>query len=171
MQDNMHRLSVLVLNRPGVLTRISGLFARRGYNIDSLTVCATENDDYSRMTVTVRGNDKIIKQIQAQLQKQVDVVQIADLDRDDCVFRELLLIKIRCAASQRSEIVDICTIFKAKPIDVSPDDTMIIELTGETSKIDALVDVLKPYGVLEMARSGGSALGRGGKTLRTNEND
>lgn len=90
MQDNMHRLSVLVLNRPGVLTRISGLFARRGYNIDSLTVCATENDDYSRMTVTVRGNDKIIKQIQAQLQKQVDVVQIADLDRDDCVFRELL---------------------------------------------------------------------------------
>ena len=102
MQDNMHRLSVLVLNRPGVLTRISGLFARRGYNIDSLTVCATENDDYSRMTVTVRGNDKIIKQIQAQLQKQVDVVQIADLDRDDCVFRELLLIKIRCAASQRS---------------------------------------------------------------------
>lgn len=95
MQDNMHRLSVLVLNRPGVLTRISGLFARRGYNIDSLTVCATENDDYSRMTVTVRGNDKIIKQIQAQLQKQVDVVQIADLDRDDCVFRELLLIKIQ----------------------------------------------------------------------------
>ena len=140
MQDNMHRLSVLVLNRPGVLTRISGLFARRGYNIDSLTVCATENDDYSRMTVTVRGNDKIIKQIQAQLQKQVDVVQI-------------------------------CTIFKAKPIDVSSDDTMIIELTGETSKIDALIDVLKPYGVLEMARSGGSALGRGGKTLRTNEND
>ena len=155
MQDNMHRLSVLVLNRPGVLTRISGLFARRGYNIDSLTVCATENDDYSRMTVTVRGNDKIIKQIQAQLQKQVDVVQI----------------KISCAASQRSEIVDICTIFKAKPIDVSSDDTMIIELTGETSKIDALIDVLKPYGVLEMARSGGSALGRGGKTLRTNEND
>ena len=140
-------------------------------NIDSLTVCATENDDYYRMTVTVRGNDKIIKQIQAQLQKQVDVVQIADLDRDDCVFRELLLIKIRCAASQRSEIVDICTIFKAKPIDVSSDDTMIIELTGETSKIDALIDVLKPYGVLEMARSGGSALGRGGKTLRTNEND
>ena len=162
MNGNTHTLSILVENRPGVLTRISGLFARRGYNIDSLSVCATEDEKYSRMTVTVSGNDRIIRQIEAQLSKQTDVVKVADFTRTECVFRELLLIKIRCTASQRSEIVDICTIF---------DDTMIVELTGETGKIDALIEILRPYGVLEMARSGGSALERGRNTLKTDEND
>ena len=171
MNGNTHTLSILVENRPGVLTRISGLFARRGYNIDSLSVCATEDEKYSRMTVTVSGNDRIIRQIAAQLSKQTDVVKVADFTRTGCVFRELLLIKIRCTASQRSEIVDICTIFKAKTLDISPDDTMIVELTGETGKIDALIEILRPYGVLEMARSGGSALERGRNTLKTDEND
>ncbi len=162
-----HTISILVQNRPGVLTRISGLFARRGYNIDSLSVCATEDDNFSRMTITVCGNDKILSQIMSQLDKQVDVVKVADFEPKKSVFRELLIIKINCTAKQRTEIVDICTIFKAKTIDISADDTMIIELTGETQKIDALINILKPYGVLEMARTGGAALERGAGTLRS----
>lgn len=162
-----HTISILVQNRPGVLTRISGLFSRRGYNIDSLSVCATEDDNFSRMTITVRGNDRILTQIMNQLDKQVDVVKVADFDSIKSIFRELLIVKIKCSAKQRTEIVDICTIFKAKTIDISADDTMIIELTGETQKIDALIDILKPYGVLEMARTGGAALERGAHTLRS----
>lgn len=165
--NKQHTISILVSNRPGVLARISGLFSRRGYNIDSLSVCATEDDNFSRMTVTVCGNDKILNQILNQLEKQVDVVKLADFEANKSVFRELLIIKINCTPAQRSEIVDICTIFKAKTIDISADDTMIIELTGITSKIDALIEILKPYGVLEMARAGGAALERGAGTLRT----
>ncbi|MEG2454142.1 MAG: acetolactate synthase small subunit, partial [Clostridia bacterium] len=121
---NQHVLSILVQNRPGVLTRISGLFSRRGYNIDSLSVCATEDDNYSRMTISLGGNDRIVSQILSQLEKQVDVVKVEDFANAKSVFRELLIIKIQCNAKQRSEIVDICTIFYAKTIDISADDTM-----------------------------------------------
>lgn len=161
-----HTLTILVKNRPGVLNRITGLFARRGYNIDSLSVCATEDEELSRMTVTLCGNDKILNQIKNQLEKQIDVVKIADIEDSKSVFRELLIIKINCTSRQRSEIVDICTIFKAKTIDISADDTMIVELTGQSQKIDALIEILRPYGVLEMARTGGAALERGASTLR-----
>lgn len=167
MTTNQHIISILVQNRPGVLTRISGLFSRRGYNIDSLSVCATEDDNFSRMTVSVCGNDRIVSQIIAQLEKQVDVMRVADFSSTRAVFRELLILKIFCTAKQRSEIVDICTIFKAKTIDISADDTMIVELTGEGSKLDALIEILRPYGILEMARTGGAALERGQNTLRT----
>lgn len=164
--NTQHTLTILVKNRPGVLNRITGLFARRGYNIDSLSVCATEDEELSRMTVTLCGNDKILNQIKNQLEKQIDVVKIADIEDSKSVFRELLIIKISCTARQRSEIVDICTIFKAKTIDISADDTMIVELTGQSQKIDALIEILRPYGVLEMARTGGAALERGASTLR-----
>jgi acetolactate synthase, small subunit len=163
--ENRHVISILVQNRPGVLTRISGLFSRRGYNIDSLSVCATEDENFSRMTITVCGSDRILSQILSQLEKQVDVEKIADFSAAKSVFRELLIIKIHCTAAQRAEIVDICTIFKAKTIDISPDDSMIVELTGESAKIDAFIEILRSYGVLEMARTGGATLERGKNTL------
>lgn len=158
-------LSILVMNRPGVLTRISGLFSRRGFNIDSLSVCATEDEKFSRMTITICANDKATRQIIAQLEKQVDVAKVAIFDNGISVFRELLIAKISVKANQRSEIVDICTIFKAKTIDIS-NETMILELTGASDKVDAFIDLIGHYGLLEMARTGGAALQRGGKCIK-----
>lgn len=163
--DEKHVISILVSNRPGALSRISGLFSRRGYNIDSLSVCATEDDGYSRMTITVKGTDRAIVQIMSQLDKQIDVAKVVTLD-DKSVFRELLIAKISVTPEKRGEIVDLCTIFKAKTIDISPDDTMILELTGESDKIDAFINVLMPYGLLEMARTGGAALFRGKNCIK-----
>lgn len=165
MQER-HVLSILVNNKPGVLSRIAGLFSRRGYNIDSLSVCATEDDEFSRMTITVLANDKSIKQIAAQLEKQIDVAKVADFEKDKSVFRELLIIKVNVKPAERSEIVDISTIFKAKTVDISADDTMMLELTGDSAKIDAFIEVLSPFGILEMARTGGAALGRGRKCIK-----
>lgn len=158
-------LSILVANRPGVLTRISGLFSRRSFNIDSLSVCATEDASYSRMTVTLHADDKAAKQIMAQLEKQVDVAKVASFESVKTVFRELLIAKIHVEPGQRSEIVDICTIFKAKTIDISA-DTMILELTGASDKVDAFIGLIGGYGLLEMARTGGAALQRGNLCIK-----
>ncbi|MDD4839340.1 MAG: acetolactate synthase small subunit [Clostridia bacterium] len=160
METEKRIISILVKNQPGVLSRISGLFSRRGYNIDSLSVCATEDDRYSRMTITVTGTKATVKQIISQVEKQEDVEKVLDFDEYAVVFRELLLIKVNVKSSERSQIVDLCEIFKAKAIDIC-EETMILELTGSTQKIDAFIKILIPYTIIEMARTGGAALERG----------
>lgn len=159
-------ISILVKNRVGVLSRISALFSRRGYNIESLAVCATENSSFSRMTITVENDRHLVDQIKKQLEKQEDVLSVAELNENNAVSRELLIIKLKIVGN-RNEIIDICSIFKAKTIDISV-DTMTLELTGRDDKINAFIDVLKPYEILEMSRSGVSALQRGNVTLLNN---
>ena len=164
--DNATRqiISILVNNQPGVLSRIAGLFSRRGYNIDGLTVCATEDDRWSRMTITVYAAQNTVKQIVAQLEKQEDVVRVMDFDAKNVTARELLLIKVPLGGARRSEIVDLCTLFGAKAIDVCA-DSMMLELTGSTDKVDNFVKVLSAYDIIEMARTGGAALERGSDSL------
>lgn len=157
-------ISILVNNQPGVLSRISGLFSRRGYNIDSLSVCATENENLSRMTICVLGTPQIVKQINAQLEKQEDVVKVMALENKNVALRELLLIKLAVSPEKRGEIVDLCTLFKAKSLDTTV-DSMMLELTGSSDKIDAFIDTLASYQILEMARTGGAALERGSRVM------
>ncbi|MCQ2603301.1 MAG: acetolactate synthase small subunit [Clostridia bacterium] len=154
MQDKQI-ISILVNNQPGVLSRISGLFSRRGY---------------SRMTRTVTGNSSTIKQIVAQLEKQEDVVKVMGFDGSEVVFRELLLIKIGVTAERRSQIVDLCTLFSAKAIDITV-DSMVLELTGSTEKVDAFIQTLSPFTILEIARTGGAALQRGNATKRKTDKE
>ncbi len=164
--ENVNRqiISILVNNQPGVLSRIAGLFSRRGYNIDGLTVCATEDERYSRMTITVTATPNTIRQIVAQLEKQEDVVKVMGFDGKEVAFRELLLIKIAVDGATRSQIVDLCALFGAKAIDVNPDN-MMLELTGSTDKVDNFVKTLSSYEILEIARTGGAALERGGTIM------
>ena len=164
--ENVKRqiISILVNNQPGVLSRIAGLFSRRGYNIDGLTVCATEDDRYSRMTITVTASQNTIRQIVSQLEKQEDVVKVMGFDGKEVAFRELLLIKIGVDGAQRGQIVDLCALFGAKAIDVNPDN-MMLELTGPTDKVDNFVKTLSTYDILEIARTGGAALERGGTIM------
>ncbi|HIU21804.1 MAG TPA: acetolactate synthase small subunit [Candidatus Limadaptatus stercorigallinarum] len=157
-------ISILVNNQPGVLSRIAGLFSRRGYNIDGLTVCATEDERWSRMTITVNATQSTVKQIVAQLEKQEDVVKVMDFNSASVAARELLLIKIAVGGARRSEIVDLCTLFGAKAIDVNA-DSMMLELTGSTDKVDNFVKTLSAYDITEMARTGGAALERGAGSL------
>lgn len=153
-------ISVLVLNSAGVLTRISGLISRRGYNIESLTVCKTADDNFSRMTVSLFGTDREITQLKAQLNKQIDVTAVTELLAEESILSELLLIKLQVEPNTRSEILEICSIYNAKVSDLSK-LSMVLELTGKPSKIDAFIDVLRPYDIIELARSGVSALHRG----------
>ena len=164
--ENVKRqiISILVNNQPGVLSRIAGLFSRRGYNIDGLTVCATEDDRYSRMTITVTASQNTIRQIVSQLEKQEDVVKVMGFDGKEVAFRELLLIKIGVDGAQRGQIVDLCALFGAKAIDVNPDN-MMLEHTGSTDKVDNFVKTLSTYDILEIARTGGAALERGGTIM------
>lgn len=155
-----HIVTVLVTNKSGVLTRISGLFARRCFNIDSLVVCNTEDAKYSRMTIVVSGDDATLAQVIKQLDKLVDVVKISDLAPSNAVVREMLMIKLNVKPNQRPEIESTCNIYKAKTIDLSP-ESVIIELTGESTKLDAFIKLVEPYGIIELARTGLSALHRG----------
>lgn len=162
--ERSHIISALVSNESGVLTRISGLFARRCFNIDSLAVCATEDPVYSRMTIVVRGDERTLGQIVLQLDKLPDCKRTRELSPSQAVQRELLLVKIRAAASVRAEIETLCRIYKAKIIDVST-DSIVIELTGKPSKLDGFVEVLGDYGIIELSRTGLTALERGGSKL------
>lgn len=153
-------VTALVANKSGVLTRISGLFARRGYNINSLSVCATEDPCSSRMTIVAEADDATIKQITRQLDKLTDVKKVSLLQPDKAVCRELLIIKLSMPASARPEIESTCNIYKAKMIDLSP-VSVIAELTGEPNKIDAFIKVVSHYGIIELVRTGLTALGRG----------
>jgi acetolactate synthase-1/3 small subunit len=155
-----HALSVLVENKPGVLVRVAGLFARRGFNIDSLVVAETENPAVSRMTITIEEQDQPVEQVTKQLHKLVNVIKITDLQPGDSIERELLLIKVKTDAGSRSEIMQIVEIFRAKIVDVSS-DVLIIEMTGTRDKVSAFMDLLSPFGVVELMRTGRLAMGRG----------
>jgi len=155
-----HTLSVLVENKPGVLTRVAGLFARRGFNIDSLVVAETESAEVSRMTITVDEQDQPVEQVTKQLHKLINVIKITSLDPAESVEREMLLIKVRADAAARAEIMQIVEIFRAKIVDVGQ-EVMIVEMTGTRDKVSAFMDMLAPFGVVELMRTGRMAMGRG----------
>ena len=153
-------LSALVQNHAGVLSRVSGLFSRRGYNIDNLTVGETQEPGVSRMTIVVRGDEATIEQIQKQLEKLVEVGAVRRLDPAKAVYRELALIKVAASHGSRPDIVQIAGIFRARIVDVS-NDSLTIEVTGDQEKVDGLIELLNPYGIRELARTGIAALERG----------
>ena len=160
-----HTLSVLVENTSGVLARVSGLFARRGFNIDSLAVGETEDPNISRMTIVVSVEGKPLEQITKQLHKLINVLRIAELPYDESVERELALIKVGVGAGKRAEVLEIVEIFRAKVIDVDP-EALVVEVTGTPEKVRALEELLEPFGIVELARTGRIALARGARGLR-----
>jgi acetolactate synthase I/III small subunit len=159
-----HTLSVLVENKPGVLARIAGLFARRGFNIDSLAVGPTEYADVSRMTIVVNVEDNPLEQVTKQLNKLINVLKIVELEAAASVSRELLLVKVKADMQTRSHVLEIVQLFRAKVIDVAA-DAVTIEATGGGDKIDALLRVLEPFGVKELVQSGMVAMGRGSRSI------
>lgn len=161
-----HTVSVLVQNKPGVLARTAGLFSRRGYNIESLTVGVTENEAVSRMTIVVTGDDTVVEQVTKQLNKLIEVIKVSDLTKESYVNRELVLIKVTAESSNRAEIMQIVNIFRARIVDVAP-KSLIIEVTGDEGKLDALVGMLKQFGIKEIVRTGTLALGRGPKVIQS----
>lgn len=160
-----HVLSALVKNSSGVLSRVSGLFSRRGYNIDSLTVGRTEDPSISRMTITLMGDENVLEQVKKQLNKLEDVVRVIDFKASESVYRELALIKVRANAENRAAINETVKIFRSKIIDIST-DTLTIELTGDEEKITALINLMEEYGIEELVRTGVTALQRGEKTIK-----
>ena len=155
-----HVLSILVENKPGVLTRIAGLFARRGFNIDTLTVGPTDDEHLSRITLTVDGALHPIDQVTKQLHKLVNVLKIRDLEPSDTVTRELALFKVAADGAQRAEVMQICEIFRGKVVDVTK-RSLIVEITGGRDKIEAFEKMLRPFGLIEMMRTGEIAINRG----------
>jgi acetolactate synthase-1/3 small subunit len=161
-----HTLSVLVENKPSVLARVSGLFSRRSFNIDSLAVGETENPDVSRITIVVNAEASPLEQVTKQLNKLVNVLKIVELDPQQSVQRELLLVKVRADRALRSQVLETVELFRARVIDVAP-DTLTIEATGDPDKLDALLRDLEPYGIKEMVQSGLVAIGRGSRSITT----
>ena len=159
-----HILSVLVRNSSGVLTRVSGLFSRRGFNIDSLTVGRTE-EDISRMTIVIAGDMEVVEQVIKQLNKLEDIINIQELISDNSVYRELVLIKVKADAEKRAEINEVVKIFRSKIVDVSQ-STLTVELTGDESIINALIRLLNEYGIKEVVRTGICGLERGEKSIK-----
>jgi acetolactate synthase-1/3 small subunit len=155
-----HTLSILTENKPGVLTRIAGLFARRGFNIDTLTVGPTDDDNISRFTLTVDGAAHPIDQVTKQLHKLVNVLKIRDLDPNETVTRELALFKVAADGAQRAEVLQITEIFRGKVVDVGR-RAMIVEVTGTTEKVEAFERLVRPFGLIEMMRTGELAISRG----------
>jgi acetolactate synthase I/III small subunit len=161
-----HTLSVLVQNKPGVLARTAGLFSRRGYNIESLTVGVTENEAVSRMTIVVTGDDTVVEQVTKQLNKLIEVIKVSDLTKESYVDRELVLIKVTADGSNRAEIMQLVDVFRARIVDVAA-KSLIVEVTGDEGKIVALVAMLKQFGIKEIVRTGTLALGRGPKVIQS----
>jgi acetolactate synthase I/III small subunit len=161
-----HTLSVLVQNKPGVLARTAGLFSRRGYNIESLTVGVTENENVSRMTIVVTGDDTVVEQVTKQLNKLIEVIKVSDLTKESYVDRELVLIKVTADGSNRGEIMQLVDVFRARIVDVAA-KSLIIEVTGDEGKITALIVTLKQFGIKEIVRTGTLALGRGPKVIQS----
>jgi acetolactate synthase-1/3 small subunit len=159
-----HTLSVLVEDQPGVLARIASLFARRGFNIESLAVGPTETEGVSRMTIVVNVADSPLEQVTKQLNKLINVLKIVELDNTAAVQRELLLVKVKADNNSRSAILETVSLFRAKVVDVSP-DAITIEATGNHDKIQALLKVLEEYGIKELVQSGMVAIGRGAKAV------
>ncbi|MEX0705261.1 MAG: acetolactate synthase small subunit [Nitriliruptoraceae bacterium] len=162
--ENRHTLSVLVENRPGVLTRIAGMFARRAYNIHSLAVGPTDDEGVSRLTIVVGTEAVQLEQIIKQLNKLIHVLKIIELDRDDAVLRELQLVKVVADHTNRSQIIEIADVFRANIVDVAA-DAITIEVAGSPAKLEAMVDLLEPFGIRELVRSGTIALSRGSRSI------
>jgi len=161
MEDS-HVISVLVENKPGVLARVSGMFSGRGFNIHSLAVAPTLDPEYSRMTIVTHGKEQIIEQIIKQLRKLVNVVKVQDLTRGDYVDREMILIRVRATGPKRAEVLNLTDIFRAKVVDVTH-DTVTIEVSGTQSKIEAILELLAPLGILDLLRTGMVAIQRARK--------
>jgi acetolactate synthase I/III small subunit len=159
-----HTLSVMVQNKPGVLTRIAGLFSRRGFNIDSLAVGPTEHPDVSRMTVVVDVEEQPLEQVTKQLNKLVEVLKIVELSGGSSVQREILLVKVSTDLQTRSHIIETAHLFRAKIVDVAG-DAVTIEATGDSEKLDALLRILEPFGIKELVASGMVAIGRGARSI------
>ena len=159
-----HVLSLLVEDKPGLLTRVAGLFARRGFNIESLAVGHSEIEGLSRITVVVDVDELPLEQVTKQLNKLVIVIKIVELDPDASVQREHLLIKVKVDGSSRSQILEAVTLFRARVVDVAP-DSLVVEVTGDSGKVNALLRMLEPYGIKEIAQSGLLAIGRGSKSI------
>jgi acetolactate synthase-1/3 small subunit len=159
-----HTLAVLVENKPGVLTRIAGLFARRGFNIDSLAVGPTENPDVSRMTVVVDVEDLPLEQVTKQLNKLVEVLKVVELAGIASVQREILLVKVSADLQTRSHIIETAQLFRAKIVDVAA-EAVTIEATGDSDKLEALLKILEPFGIKELVQSGMVAIGRGARSI------
>jgi acetolactate synthase I/III small subunit len=159
-----HTLSVLVENKPGVLTRIAGLFSRRGFNIDSLAVGPTEHPEVSRMTIVVSVEESPLEQVTKQLNKLVEVIKIVELEGAGSVNRELLLVKVKTDAETRGQVLETVQLFRAKVVDVAT-DAVTIEATGSADKLEALLRVLEPFGIRELVQSGMVAISRGGRSI------
>jgi acetolactate synthase-1/3 small subunit len=159
-----HIVSALVENRAGTLSRVSGLFSRRGFNIDSLTVGETDNSSISRMTIAVTGEERVLEQIVKQLEKLVDVIAVRELESSSCLRREIMLVKVGVDEKNRPAILEIAGIFRARIVDVSQ-TSITVEATGNMEKLNGLLLLLRPYGILELARTGLVALERGANVL------
>lgn len=164
-ETEKHIVSALVQNVPGVLSHISGMLASRGYNINSLAVGETENPDLSRMTFVVVGDEAVLDQVSAQLRKVVTVVGVDDISQTDYLERDLMLVKVQAAPEKRSEIIELVNIFRGKIVDLSI-DSMIIEISGQEKKIESFIDVLRPFGIIELVRTGRIAMTRGHHALK-----
>lgn len=161
---NTHVLSLLVEDKPGLLTRVAGLFARRGFNINSLAVGTSEVPGLSRITVVVEVDELPLEQVTKQLNKLINVIKVVELDQTQSVQREHLLVKVRVDSVTRSQVLEAVTLFRARVVDVAT-DSLVIEVTGDSGKTQALLKVLEPFGIREMAQSGLLAIGRGPKSI------
>ena len=155
-----HVLSALVQNVPGVLAHVAGMFASRGYNIDSLAVGETEDPQLSRMTFVVVGDDSLLEQIRKQLEKIVTVVRVDDISSKEFVERDLMLVKVRAEGSKRAEIGELCQVFRGRIVDVAPNQ-VIVEISGQEKKIQAFIELMRPFGIVELVRTGRIAMVRG----------
>jgi acetolactate synthase I/III small subunit len=160
--NRKHTISILVNDQPGVLQRVSGLFGRRGFNIESITVGSSEEPGLSRMVIVSTGDDRTLEQVQKQLYKLIDVIKVVDVSGSPMVGRELGLIKIGADPSVRPEILGIVETFRAAVVDIGP-STLIVQVVGDTDKIDAMIELLKPYGIRELSRTGVTAMTRGSR--------
>ena len=160
-----HVISALVQNEPGVLAHVAGMFAARGFNIDSLVVGRTEDSELSRMTIVVVGDDRVLEQVRKQLGKVVPVVKVRDFEDVPSVARDLMLIRVHVPPAKRSEVVELANLFRGRVVDVAR-NSILIELAGSEDKVEAFVDLVRPYGIQELARTGVIALPRGGQSER-----
>lgn len=160
-----YTIAIIVENKPRVLMRIANLFSRRGFNIDSLVVGATDNVDYSRMTISVDGDEIVLEQVTKQLNKLINVIRVSRLDPEVSVERELAIIKVNAKTESRNEIMQIVSVFRAKIIDVSP-NSIIVEVTGSENKVEAMVRLLRQFGIKEMARTGKVSMARGSRVMK-----
>jgi acetolactate synthase-1/3 small subunit len=162
-------IAALVENKPGVLHSVSNMFRRRGFNIESITVGRTEQEDLSRMTITVKGDEKTLEQIVKQMNKLIDVVKVSQLEPENIVTRELALIKVNIPDNKsRSDVINCVDVFRGRVVDVSP-EALTIEITGTPDKIDAFLNLMRTYGIMELARTGLTALARGVRSIRIEE--